>query len=251
MSSSFTNQVVLITGGGTGIGAATALAIAQAGGRVVITGRSKQTLDESAARHKAIEAFVADVSDAKAVGRCIDHIRSAYGRLDHLINNAGILELAALADASADHVERTFRINVAGLIETTRQALPMLRASKGSITNVSSIAADKAFANMSVYSASKAAVLALTRVWAKELAADGVRVNAVSPGPIETPIFSTEKLGVSDQQLGEMGGAIQSQVPLGRFGKPEEVASVVQFLSSAAAAFVTGTQYSVSGGIEA
>jgi NAD(P)-dependent dehydrogenase (short-subunit alcohol dehydrogenase family) len=104
---------------------------------------------------------------------------------------------------------------------------------------------------MSVYSATKAAVVALTRAWAKELAPDGVRVNAVSPGPIETPLFSPDKLGVSAQDLDQMGAAILQLVPLGRFGTPEEVAHVIAYLLSSAASYVTGAQYTVAGGMEA
>ena len=251
MSQAFTDKVVLITGGSTGIGAAAALHFANAGARVLVTGRHEGALKASAARHPAIAYVVADVAKTADAARSIEEVRSRYGRLDVLVNNAGIAEVAALSDATVEHARRIFDINVQGLIETTRLALPLLRKAKGAIVNVGSVVADEPFANMSVYSASKAAVVALTRSWAQELALDGVRVNVVSPGPIETPIFAPDKLGISAQQIEQMGASILALVPTKRFGKPEEVAHVIAFLASPGASYVTGAQYTVGGGIEA
>lgn len=251
MTKSFADQVVLVTGGSTGIGAASAKHFAEAGAKVLITGRHEATLRSAAQAHSDIEWLVADVALPKDTARVIEHIKARHGRLDALINNAGIFEIAPLSDVSAEHVQRVLSVNVAGLIEMTRTALPLLRKSKGAIVNVASIVADQPFANMSVYSASKAAVLALTRSWAQELAADGVRVNAVSPGPIETPIFDAQKLGISTDQLDAMGEQIAQLVPSRRFGKAEEVAPVISFLASRAASYVTGAQYTVGGGLEA
>jgi NAD(P)-dependent dehydrogenase (short-subunit alcohol dehydrogenase family) len=251
MTHSFENRVVLITGGSTGIGAAAANLFARAGAKVFVTGRHEKTLRESAAQHANISYIVSDVSKPSDAARAIDEVKSKAGRLDVLVNNAGIFEIAPLADASIDHVRKTLDINVAGLIETTRVALPLLRQSKGAIVNIASVVADQPFANMSVYCASKAAVLALTRAWAQELAADGVRVNAVSPGPIETPIFTPEKVGISPADMEALGGAILGLVPTKRFGKPGEVAEVIAFLASGGASFVNGAQYTVGGGIEA
>ena len=127
----------------------------------------------------------------------------------------------------------------------------LLKRARGAIVNVATVVADQPFANMSVYCASKAAVIALTKSWAQELAADGVRVNVVSPGPIETPMFSTDKLGLSAEQLEQMGAGILANVPAKRFRKPDEVAQVIAFLASNAASYVTGAQYTVVGGMEA
>jgi NAD(P)-dependent dehydrogenase (short-subunit alcohol dehydrogenase family) len=251
MQHSFENQVALVTGGGTGIGAATALLLAHAGARVVITGRQEATLKASAARHANLTYVVADVSKPADAARALDQVRARAGRLDALINNAGVLEMAPLADASVEHVRRTWETNVLGLIETTRLALPLLRQTKGSIVNLATVIADQPFANMSVYCASKAAVLALTRAWAQELGPEGIRVNAVSPGPIATPMFSAEKLGISGGELDRIGSWVLGQVPMNRFGQPEEVAQVIAFLASPAASFVNGAQYTVGGGIEA
>jgi NAD(P)-dependent dehydrogenase (short-subunit alcohol dehydrogenase family) len=247
----FVEQVALVTGGSTGIGASIARHFAERGAQVLITGRNVATLRESSAQHPNIAHLVADVAQPASAVQVIEEVNRRFGRLDILINNAGIAGVVPLADAGPDHVRSIFDINVAGLIETTRLALPLLRQSKGAIVNISSVVADEPFANMSVYSASKAAVLALTRSWAQELAADGIRVNAVSPGPIETPIFSTEKLRMSAAELAQMGESILSRVPAKRFGKPDEVAEVVSFLASQRASFVTGAQYKVGGGIEA
>ena len=251
MTRSFEGQVVLVTGGSSGIGAAVARELAEAGAKVIITGRNDETLRASARQHPGISHVVADIARADEVARSLEEVRRRFGRLDALINNAGILEIVPLADASAEHVRRTFDTNVLGLIETTRAALPLLRASKGAIVNIATTIADQPFANMSVYCASKAAVLALTRSWAQELAADGIRVNAVSPGPIETPMFSAEKLGIGAPQLEQLGSTVLGLVPLKRFGKPEEVAQVIAFLASPAASYVTGAQYTVGGGLEA
>jgi NAD(P)-dependent dehydrogenase (short-subunit alcohol dehydrogenase family) len=250
-SRSFEGQVALVTGGSTGIGAAAALELAEAGAQVLITGRHEETLRASASRHAAISYVVADVGRPADVARSLDEVRARFGRLDALVNNAGILEIVGLADASAEHVRRTFETNVHGLIETTRAALPLLRRSKGAIVNLVTTIADQPFANMSVYCASKAAVLALTRSWAQELAPEGIRVNAVSPGPVETPMFSPAKLGIDTPALEALASSVLGMVPLRRFGKPEEVAHVIAFLASPAASYVSGAQYTVGGGMEA
>jgi len=251
MSASFANTVVLVTGGSTGIGAAAALHFANEGARVLVTGRNEASLKASAARHANVGYVVADIAKPADAARSIEEVRARYGRLDVLVNNAGIAEIAPLSDATVEHARRTFEINVLGMIETTRLALPLLRQSKGAIVNVASIVADQPFPNMSVYSASKAAVLALTRSWAQELAADGVRVNAVSPGPIATPIYTPDKMGLSAEQMDAMGASILTLVPARRFGTPEEVAPVIAFLASSGASYVTGAEYTVGGGIEA
>jgi NAD(P)-dependent dehydrogenase (short-subunit alcohol dehydrogenase family) len=251
MSQTFEKQVALITGGSTGIGAAAALQLAKAGAKVVITGRNEATLRASAAQHENIHYVVADISTAAGASRGVEEVKKRFGTLDILINNAGIAEIAPLGDASSEHVHRIWSTNVDGLIETTRLALPLLKQSKGVIVNIASIVADQPFPNMSVYCASKAAVLALTRSWAQELAADGIRVNAVSPGPIETPIYDAAKMRVSGEQIDQLGASIMGLLPIKRFGKSEEVSEVIAFLASRASSFVTGAQYSVGGGIEA
>ena len=251
MFQSLDKQIALITGGSTGIGAAAALQFAEAGAKVLITGRHEATLRESASRHPNIAYLVADVAKPADAARSIDEVKRRFGRLDVLVNNAGNAEIAPLADATAEHVRRTLDINVSGLIETTRLALPLLRQSKGAIVNLTTVIADQPFANMSVYCASKAAVLALTRSWAQELGAEGIRVNAVSPGPIETPLFTPGKLGISTAELEQMAASVLAMVPSKRFGKAEEVAQVIAFLASSAASYVNGAQYTVGGGIEA
>jgi NAD(P)-dependent dehydrogenase (short-subunit alcohol dehydrogenase family) len=251
MKFSFEHQVVLVTGGSTGIGAAIALYFARAGAKVVITGRTQKTLEATAAQHASISALVADVARPADAKRTIDEVRSRHGRLDTLVNNAGVAEMVPLSKTDAEHVRRILDINVGGVVELTRLALPLLEASKGSIVNIASTLADQPFANGSVYSASKAALVALTRSWAQELAPLGIRVNAVSPGAVETPIYDPVKLRISPDQLAALAPAIVQSIPLARFGKPEEIAPIVAFLASPAASYVTGAQYHAGGGYEA
>ncbi|MFL5307195.1 MAG: SDR family NAD(P)-dependent oxidoreductase [Polyangia bacterium] len=247
----FEGQVALVTGGSTGIGAAVALELAQAGARVVITGRHEETLRASAARHPQITFQVADAGQSGDTARAVDEVRTRFGRLDALVNNAGVFEIRAVGDAASDHVRRLWDTNVLGVVETMRASLPLLRRSRGSVVNIASIAADHPMPNASVYSATKAAVLALTRAWAKELAGEGVRVNAVSPGPIATPIFDPAKSGVTPEAMEQMGEHIRQSVPLKRFGTPEEVAKTIAFLLAPGASYITGAQVTVAGGLEA
>ncbi len=249
MTKRFEKLIGLVTGGSTGIGAAVARELAQEGATVLITGRHEETLRASAAQHPAIRYIVADVSKAADSARVIEELRTKYGRLDVLVNNAGIAPIRPLTDASPDHVREVLEVNVVGLIEITRLALPLLRASKGNIVNVASVLADKPFANLSVYSASKAALVALSRSWAQELAADGIRVNVVNPGPIDTPIYG--KMGLSSEAFDGLAASVLAMVPSRRFGTAAEVAPVVAFLASSEASYVTGARYTVGGGIEA
>jgi NAD(P)-dependent dehydrogenase (short-subunit alcohol dehydrogenase family) len=218
--------------------------LAELGAHVVITGRHEDTLRESASQHPNIGLVVADI--ARESARMVDEVGRRHGRLDFLINNAAVAPAATLPQSDAEHFHLVFDVNVLGLIETTRHALPLLRKSRGTVVNVTSIVADRPLPGIAVYSASKAAVVALTRSWAQELAPDGIRVNAVSPGPIDTPALG--KAGVPRDQLERM---VSQLVALERLGTPEEVAHVVTFLCSPMASFVTGARYTVGGGMEA
>ncbi len=243
------NQTALVTGGSTGIGRAIAARLANDGFNVVITGRHEDSLQEAASQNENISYVVADVTNPDEVTNTVSEVKNRHGRLDVLVNNAGVAPIAPVGDITADHYDFIFNVNVRGLIDTSLKALPMLRESKGQIINISSIVSDRPMPNMTVYAASKAAVTTLSKGWAKELAPEGVRVNIVSPGPIETPIFG--KLGLPQEQQDEMGAQIASMVPMGRFGTADEVASSVGYLASPAASYVTGADFSIDGGMRA
>lgn len=241
--------VALVTGGNSGIGLAIAKRLAADGFAVVISGRREEALEEAANGTENISYVVADASKPADAAKAISEVKARHGRLDVLVNNAGIGRGAPLADASEEHYEAIFGTNVRGVISTTREALPMLKESGGQVINVSSAVVQRPMAGMSVYSASKAAVMGLTRAWARELAPEGVRVNAVNPGPIETPIFG--KMGMPQEAIEQMADEIKQGVPLARFGSSEEVANVVSFLSSPGSSYVTGSEYLVDGGFSA
>ncbi|GAA0137466.1 SDR family oxidoreductase [Paenibacillus sp. YSY-4.3] len=249
MSTRLANKVALLTGGGSGIGRVIALHLANEGATVVIIGRSEDTLQESANQHSNISYMVADVGNSDNLSHILSEIQNRLGKLDILINNAGVAPVTPLAEVDMSEFDNVFRVNVRGVVDLTKQALPLLKESKGNVINISSAIANNPMPNMSIYSSSKAAVTTLTKVWAKELAIDGIRVNSVAVGPIKTPIY--DKAGLSEEASQEHVASVQRIVPLGRFGTSEEVASVVAFLASDEASYVTGSDYAVDGGFGA
>ncbi len=243
----FTQKTVLVTGGNSGIGLATAVAFAQQGARLVITGRDQATLAQAqqqlGADAIALQSEAGDVNAAKALAAQL----SEQGvRLDAVFINAGVAKFAPLEVVDEDLWDQTFNVNVKGAYFTIQALLPLLNEDAAIILN-GSINAHIGMPNSSVYAASKAALISFAKTLSAELVGRGIRVNVVSPGPVSTPLYG--KLGVPAEQLNELASQIQAQVPVKRFGKPEEVASAVVYLASPNAAFVVGTELIIDGGM--
>jgi len=238
----------LITGGTTGIGLETARQFLQEGARVAITGKNPATL-EAARRELGSGVLVisADASDVEAQKRVAETIRQEFGGLDILFLNAGIAELRPVEQWDEAGFDRSFAINVKGPYFLVQALLPIF-ANPASIVLNASVNAHIGMPNSSVYGASKAALLSLARTLSGELISRGIRVNAVSPGPISTPLYS--KLGLPEADLKAVAASIQSQVPAGRFGKPGEIASAVVFLASDESAFTVGSELLITGGMD-
>jgi len=244
---SLEGKVALVTGGSRGIGRAVAETLAKAGAHVVITYRSNSAAAEEtiaaieAAGGKA-EAVSFDVASAEVAEETVRGIAKRIGRLDILVNNAGIARDQLLLRVKEDEVTATFATNVAGAIWCAKAAIrPMMKAKSGRIINLSSVVAEAGNPGQAVYSASKAALLGLTKTLAREYAKRGVTVNAVAPGYIDTDMTS----GLPEAAT----QAIVEQTPLGRVGRPEEVAAAVLFLASDEAAYITGQVLRVNGGM--
>jgi NAD(P)-dependent dehydrogenase (short-subunit alcohol dehydrogenase family) len=247
---SYSDKVVLVTGGGAGIGHAAALRFAAQGAQVVITGRRAEPLMAIAREHANIDYIVADAASADAASQTVRTIIERFGRLDVLVNNAGAGAIMPLAEAGVEQIANIFAVNVFGPSLLATAALPHLKAAGGSIVNVSSTFGHKAAAALSHYAASKAALEHLTRCWALELAADGVRVNAVAAGPTETD-FLVERMGLSDEQAEAVKQDERARIPLGRRGTPDEVAQWIVALASPAGAWMTSQIITVDGGLDA
>ena len=248
MTKKLNDKIAVVTGGTTGIGFATARRFVEEGARVVITGRTQATLDGALAelgeRALGVRGDVADLSD---LDRLYGTVRQRFGRLDVLFANAGIARFAPAEEVDEAFFDAQFDVNVKGLYFTVTKALPLMSRG-GAIVLNSSIAGSSGMPATSVYSATKAAVRSLARTLSSELAPKGIRVNAVSPGPIETPIFG--KLGLAQDAMGAFEERIATRTSLARMGRPEELANAVLFLSSDESSYVVGAELVVDGGLQ-
>lgn len=246
--STLKDKVVIVTGGSSGIGRAAARRFAEAGAKVIITGRHAATLEEAAGDHPGISALVADAAAPQDAARTVAEAVETHGRLDVLVNNAGAGAILPLAKATAEQIENIFAVNVVGASLLATAALSHLAQSKGAIINVSSTFGQKAAAGLSHYAASKAALEHLTRCWALELAPHGVRVNAVAAGPTESGAL-TGMMGLSSEQAQAIKEQEREQIPLKRRGKPDDVARWIVSLADPASHWVTGQVIAVDGGL--
>lgn len=247
MEKRFENKVALVTGAGSGIGRAVAERYANEGAKVLIVGRTEKSLKETAEANDNIDYFVADLTVTEDVTKIVNHLKEKYGKLDILINNAGWAPVTPIEEVTLDEYDKCFGINVRALLDMTVQSLPLIKESRGNIINMSSVIVKNGLPYMSVYAGAKAAVEMFTKVWAKELAADGVRVNAIGVGSIVTPIYG--KTDLSAEGAKEHVERITRNIPMGRFGQPEDIANVAAFLGSDEANFVTGSIYGIDGGL--
>jgi len=241
------NKVAFITGGNSGIGLATAKLFVAEGAKVVITGRRQEALDEAVKEIGGdVTGILADAKDIAAGQSAIEKTVAIYGNIDILFLNAGIAHFLPLSEITEEHFDETFNTNVKGPFFTIKAAIPHLNEGAVIIGNTS-IVNQKGFPGSGVYSATKAALRSVSRVLATELSAKKIRAVSIAPGPVETPIYS--KMGMSEEQVNEMGTGFAQQVPLGRFGSSEELAKGVLFLASDDASFVNGAELAIDGGL--
>ena len=242
-----TGKVAVITGGNSGIGLATAKRFVEEGAHVVITGRREKELKEAAALiAKNVTTVASDVSRLEDLDRLYAVVKEKHGHIDVLFANAGGGTIAPLATATESHFDKIFDVNVKGLFFSVQKALPLFKDG-GSIILNSSVANVMGLPGFTAYAASKAAVRSFARGWTMELKDRKIRVNSMSPGPIETPAL--ENAGLTAEQAEQAAAQFTSQVPLGRRGKPEEIASVLVFRASDESSDVTGVDLAVDGGM--
>jgi NAD(P)-dependent dehydrogenase (short-subunit alcohol dehydrogenase family) len=239
------NKIAIITGGNSGIGFATAAELSSKGAKVIVTGRNKESLAK-AETELNVTGIQADQTDLQSIDKLVEQVSSQFGKVDIVFLNAGIAAFAPLDLASEDHYDSIMNVNVKGVYFTIQKLLPILNDGASIILNTS-VNAHLGMPNSSVYAASKAAVLSLNKVFAVELASRKIRVNAVSPGPVETPIYG--KLGLSKEEVEGFGNVLGEKILLKRFAQADEIAKTVSFLASNDASFITGAEIVVDGGL--
>jgi 3-oxoacyl-[acyl-carrier protein] reductase len=249
MSKKLVGKVAVVTGASKGIGASIARALAEEGASVVVNySSSKQDAErvvaEIAARGGKAIAVQADVSKPAHIEGLFSEARRSFGRLDILVNNAGVYEFSPLEGATEEHFHKHFNVNVLGLLFTTKEAVKQMGPEGGSIINIGSVASSMRLPNSAVYSASKAAVDAITGVLAKELGPRKIRVNSISPGMIETEGSRAGGFVGTDFQK-----MVEAQAPLGRMGQPDDIAPTAVYLASSDSKYMTGETLLVSGGL--
>jgi NAD(P)-dependent dehydrogenase (short-subunit alcohol dehydrogenase family) len=240
-------KVAVITGGNSGIGLATAKEFKEQGARVIITGRDQKTLDEAKREIGGdVLAVRSDTSSLTEIDKLFAAVKDKFGKIDVLFVNAGIGKFVPVEDVTEEVFDSIMDTNFKGAYFTIQKALPFLNDNASIVLNTS-IVAHIGMPNSSVYAASKAALITLARTLSAELVGRGIRVNAVSPGPIATPILN--RLGLPPDALEETRNSLEDQIPMKRFGRPEEIAKTVLFLASSDSSFLLGTEIVADGGM--
>jgi NAD(P)-dependent dehydrogenase (short-subunit alcohol dehydrogenase family) len=243
------DKVAVITGGSSGIGLATAQRFVEEGAHVYITGRRQSELDKAVALiGRNVTAVQGDVRSLEDLDRLYAQVAAEKGKIDILVANSGFVEHQRLGEITTDHFDKTFGINARGLLFTVQKALPLIRDG-GSIIVVSSIAAFMGFPAHSTYSATKAAVRSFVRTWTAELKDRRIRVNAISPGPVDTPIIDSQ--AATKEGADQIRANFINVIPLGRMGRADELANAALFLASDESSFVAGADLVVDGGMSA
>jgi NAD(P)-dependent dehydrogenase (short-subunit alcohol dehydrogenase family) len=243
----FEGKVAVVTGGNSGIGLAAAKRLHEEGARVAITGRDARTLDAAVGAIGAGTLAVrSDVSKLEDIDRLYSVVTSKLGKIDVLFANAGVGKFAPYTASEEALFDELFAINVKGVFFTLQKGIAHLNDGASVVLNTS-IVASKGNENMSIYAATKAAVRSFARTAARELLGRNIRVNAVAPGPIATPIFG--RSGMTEQQIEGFKAGISERVPMHRIGRPEEIADAVAFLASNEASYITGVELNVDGGM--
>lgn len=246
--SKLTNKVAVITGGNSGMGLATARLFVKEGAKVIVTARNEDRLNDSAnLQDEGIRVIKADVQKKEDLKNLFKVVADEYGQVDIVFANAGIGKVRPLEHVDDEHIDYIFDTNVKGVINTVQSALPYFNGDGGKVILNTSVSNVKGMPGLSVYAATKAAVRSLARTFSAELFPRGIRVNAISPGPIETPIFT--KMDLTEEQQQEFAQNVVQSIPMGRPGKSEEIASAVLFLASDDSSYITGTELAVDGGM--
>ncbi|MFD7734412.1 SDR family NAD(P)-dependent oxidoreductase [Kitasatospora phosalacinea] len=245
MENTLAGKTVVITGAGSGIGRAAAQGFARRGAEVLAVGRTVESLKETARSAPGISPLAYDVTAPDAPSAIVSVALEVFGRIDVLVNNAGIVRPSPLGGITADEFDRFMHVNLRAPLLLTQEALPHLEESSGTVINVTAAVGQRGWPWMSLYGSTKVGLDFLTRTWAGELASRGIRVAAVAPGPIDTPIL--ENNGFDADSIAAMH-ALRDQLPLARAGTAEEVAWWIVNLAETQAGFVTGTVLPVDGG---
>ena len=241
------NKIYLVTGGTTGIGAATVAALAEAGATVIATGRNPETLERARkSLPRNTELVQSDAGNVEDIKKLAAHVRERYGRLDGVVLNAGVAPFMPLEAWDEGTFDQLFAVNVKGPFFLLQQLSPLLSEGASVVFNTS-VVRDFGLAGAAPYGATKGALRSLIRSLSVELAPRGIRVNAVAPGPIETPIYG--KVGMPQDELHGFQAHMASRIPLGRFGSASDIASAFSFLLSPGAGFITGEELYVDGGM--